>query len=353
MLRLLAIAIAATSVLVPRSVDAQPVDNFTGGIFDVTRTTIVKIHAFAPNQKIDAGTGVIISPDGYVLTALHVVGGQKEIQDRTIEITTFDSGGAPRVAKGSVTVVKAMPDMDIALLRMTGWDLPFADINTKKLTGLPRLVAIVSSPEEPIIRPISGELNVTDQVAQGDRLTMRIPVIPGNSGAPVFDASAKLVAIVTSQYNMQLGREFSLATPLWAVSSFLPMRPVREAAACRKEAHAKIEDRHPFKLEVAIECLMKNKDKRREEYTAPTGYMIEGLVKHDDESNDHGWVDMVEYGSPDRQGHITSLRITVECRKPDQKPDQAAWARTKLQGIVKKIWKEDDDREVDRQCKFF
>ena len=71
------------------------------------------------------GSGIVISPDGLVLTNSHVVGSSKEIRLRDTEGFVTDAH-----------VLGVDPDTDLALLRADGArDLPYASLGNSKACG--------------------------------------------------------------------------------------------------------------------------------------------------------------------------------------------------------------------------
>src|SRR2546426_9001958 len=87
-------------------------------------------------QRGGLGSGIVISPDGLVLTNSHVVGSSKEIRLRDIEGFVTDAH-----------VLGVDPDTDLALLRADGArDLPYASLGNSKSLRPGRPVAASANP---------------------------------------------------------------------------------------------------------------------------------------------------------------------------------------------------------------
>src|SRR6201990_1096910 len=82
------------------------------------------------------GSGIVISPDGLVLTNSHVVGSSREIRLRDTEGFVTDAH-----------VLGTDPDTDLALLRADGArDLPYASLGNSKTLRRGQLVVAIGNP---------------------------------------------------------------------------------------------------------------------------------------------------------------------------------------------------------------
>src|SRR4029077_16212238 len=83
------------------------------GVTDRVGPAVVRVEtgskARNPRERGGVGSGIVISPDGLVLTNSHVVGSSKEIRLRDIEGIVTDA-----------RVLGVDPDTDLALLRADG-----------------------------------------------------------------------------------------------------------------------------------------------------------------------------------------------------------------------------------------
>lgn len=144
-----------------------------------------------PRQRPAAGSGFIISSDGYILTNNHVVEGADEI------IVAL-SDRRERVAE----LVGADPLSDLALLKIEATDLPVVDIGVSEELEVGEWVVAIGS-------PFGFELSVTQGIvsAKGRSLPGRsgynfVPFIqtdvainPGNSGGPLLNLDGEVVGI--------------------------------------------------------------------------------------------------------------------------------------------------------------
>ena len=215
-------------ILASEDIDAQGIDKEK--LWDAYKAAVVQLHAFGKGadgeeKTIDAGTGIFVSPDGYIITAAHVVGtdevwskeGPDQKPTRHVEITALDTHGTPQIVARDAAV-KIIPNSDIALLRINGFNYTHAGLSSQRPKGFPSLVAIVWSPNGKMPRPFSGDLTTTDVAADGDVLTVQLAVTPGYSGSPIFDSDGQVIGIIARQ----LGPTLAIVVPSTDVVNYLP-----------------------------------------------------------------------------------------------------------------------------------
>jgi serine protease Do len=141
------------------------------------------------------GSGVIISPDGYILTNNHVVGDADEIN------VTLSTDKKNHVG----TVVGADPQTDVALIKIDAENLPFITIGDSSALQIGDVAMAVGSPlgleQTATLGIISAvgrsDLNIVqngfESFIQTDAAINR-----GNSGGALVDASGRLIGIPTA-----------------------------------------------------------------------------------------------------------------------------------------------------------
>lgn len=151
--------------------------------------------AAGPKDTAGSGTGIIVSKQGYILTADHVVKGCSSIhvtQDKDIAKTAF--------------IYRADEINDVAVLR-----IPNTEVTGNSVTI--RVGPPVKQGEDIAVYgfPLAGALSSTGNIVSGNvtslagladdvrYLQISAPVQPGNSGGPLIDTSGALVGIVTSR----------------------------------------------------------------------------------------------------------------------------------------------------------
>jgi Do/DeqQ family serine protease len=157
------------------------------------------------------GSGVIVSPEGYILTNFHVIEGAQEI-----EVTLSDS------RKATAKLIGADPDTDLAILRIQLDRLPVVALgNSDSLQVGDRVLAIgnpfgvgqtVTSGIVSALGRNQLGINTFENFIQTDAA-----INPGNSGGALVDVQGNLLGINTAIYsrsggNMGIGFAIPVST---------------------------------------------------------------------------------------------------------------------------------------------
>jgi S1-C subfamily serine protease len=155
------------------------------------------------------GSGIVISPDGLVLTNSHVVGSSKEIRLQDIEGFVTDAH-----------VLGTDPDTDLALLRADGArDLRHASLGNSKNLRRGQLVVAIGNPlgfESTVTAGVVSALGRSIRSVSGrtieDVIQTDAALNPGNSGGPLVSSSAEVIGINTAIINGAQGICFAVAS---------------------------------------------------------------------------------------------------------------------------------------------
>jgi Trypsin-like peptidase domain len=212
---------------IPLSALAEPIDKEK--IWQDNKNSIVQIHAFGTGangspKSVDAGTGVFVSANGYILTALHVVGADADWQqlpdgsvDRKIQIIGLNKNAVPYVISKNGSA-RALPGLDAALLRVDGACFQHSSISGDRPQGFPTLVALAWGVDG-VPHPSSADLTTTDVQHNGDNLTIeKITAVEGDSGSPLFNATERVVGLLIKR----VGNDGALAVPMANIAPLLP-----------------------------------------------------------------------------------------------------------------------------------
>ncbi|MFN3465815.1 MAG: S1C family serine protease [Terricaulis sp.] len=141
-----------------------------------------------------AGSGVIISPDGYALTNNHVVRGAG-----SIEGVLHDGSVA------SAEVIGTDPDTDLALLRLNGKGHQAAELGDSSKLRVGELAIAMGNPLGLQATVTVGVVSALRRTLRGESGRLIEDVIqtdaalnPGNSGGALIDANGAVVGINTA-----------------------------------------------------------------------------------------------------------------------------------------------------------
>src|SRR5438445_4071180 len=154
------------------------------------------------------GSGIVISPDGLVLTNSHVVGSAKEIRLRDTEGVVTDA-----------RVLGVDPDTNLALLRADAVrDLHYAALGNSKSLRRGQLVVAIGNPlgfESTVTAGVVSALGRSIRSISGrtieDVIQTDAALNPGNSGGPLVSSSAEVIGINTAIINGAQGICFAVA----------------------------------------------------------------------------------------------------------------------------------------------
>ncbi len=171
------------------------------------------------------GSGVIIAPDGYILTNDHVV---QEAKHLFVTLTDGSSLAA--------SVIGTDPATDLAVIRASGSGLPYATLGDSASLRAGQLVIAIGNPfgfQSTVSAGIVSALGRALRSREG-RLIENIiqhtaPLNPGNSGGPLVDSRGRIVGINTAIIMTAQGIGFSIPsnTAKWVLSQLLTIGRVR------------------------------------------------------------------------------------------------------------------------------
>src|SRR5436190_1081918 len=196
--------------------DGALLDAYSNAVIDVTERVgpaVVRVETGpgVPNarERGGLGSGIVISPDGLVLTNSHVVGSAKQIRLR-------DSEGMV----GEARVLGVDPDTDLALLRADGVrDLRYASLGNSKSLRRGQLVVAIGNPlgfESTVTAGVVSALGRSIRSVSGrtieDVIQTDAALNPGNSGGPLVSSAGEVIGINTAIISGAQGICFAVAS---------------------------------------------------------------------------------------------------------------------------------------------
>jgi Do/DeqQ family serine protease len=153
----------------------------------------------APQQQVGLGSGVIVSPDGYLLTNNHVVEGASEIEVQLVD------GRQTRAQ-----LVGTDPETDLALLQIKLNGLPVITLGDVRALQVGDVVLAIGNPFNVGQTVTSGIVSALGRNRLGlstfeNFIQTDAAINPGNSGGALVDAEGRLIGINTAIYSRSGG----------------------------------------------------------------------------------------------------------------------------------------------------
>jgi serine protease Do len=149
------------------------------------------------------GSGVIISPDGYILTNNHVVEDADEIVIRLKDGRTFDGE-----VKGTD------PQSDIAVVKIKATGLPAAKLGDSDKARVGEFVLAIGAPFElsdtVTVGHVSAKGRSFEEAADQDFIQTDAKILPGNSGGPLVNLYGEVIGINTMIEGLDTGIGFAV-----------------------------------------------------------------------------------------------------------------------------------------------
>jgi serine protease Do len=138
------------------------------------------------------GSGVIVSPDGYILTNNHVVEGASKL--------TVMIGDKKKL---EAKVIGTDPQTDVAVIKVEAQGLPAAELGDSDNVRVGQWVLAVGNPFQLMHTVTSGIISAKGRSSVGlaeyeDFIQTDASINPGNSGGALADLDGKVIAINTA-----------------------------------------------------------------------------------------------------------------------------------------------------------
>jgi S1-C subfamily serine protease len=204
----------------PDTATDEALDAYSNVVTSVAEKLIPSVASLRVTKRVPggrraegAGSAVVITPDGFLLTSAHVVSGS--------------AGGSASLVDGRELewkVIGADPLSDLAVVRVGAGDLPAAELGDADRLRVGQLVVALGNPLGFTGSVTAGVISALGRgLPTRNRSTVRIvenviqtdaALNPGNSGGALSDGAGRVVGINTAVAGIGLG----LAVPINATT---------------------------------------------------------------------------------------------------------------------------------------
>lgn len=174
-------------------------------VVNISTVSIVQ-YFFQPIPTQGAGSGVIISRDGYIITNNHVIEGAKSIKVTLGDGQTLDG-----------RLVGRDPFTDIAVIKVNANNLPYAKFSDSSKLKVGQIAIAIGNPfglgktvTAGIVSALERSIQPNEGVIIESLIQTDAAINPGNSGGALVGSNGEVIGINTAIYQGAQGIGFAI-----------------------------------------------------------------------------------------------------------------------------------------------
>lgn len=186
--------VQASNTSVAPTTTQEVADKVKDTVVEIT-TEITQYDTFYGQYVAEsAGSGVIISADGYIITNNHVIEDATSVKVRLTDGNTYDA-----------KLVGTDSTLDVALIKIEAKNLTVATFGDSSKLSVGQTAIAVGNPLGELGGTVTdGIISALDREIQIDGTTMNLlqtnaAINPGNSGGGLFDSNGNLIGLVVAK----------------------------------------------------------------------------------------------------------------------------------------------------------
>jgi S1-C subfamily serine protease len=211
------------ALFIPASVCAQnPALKSPSEIAREQSKAVVIIEALDERGSVTGqGSGFIVTPQGAVVTNLHVVQGASSLRVKLPGGDTYKTSD----------LIDVDDVKDIAIVKVKGFKLPVITLGDSDKAETGEAVVAISSPEGLVNSISTGVISGVRRFDTHRVFQISAPISQGSSGGALFNSSGEVIGVIT--YLLKSGQNLNFAVPINYARGMIGDRPSKTLADLR------------------------------------------------------------------------------------------------------------------------
>lgn len=173
---------------------------------------VVLVNVLHADGATSSGTGFVITEDGLIVTARHV------LENSVYTNVTFPNG----TLSGEAVLLEKHPQADAALLKIEARHLPTVTLATDEEVHPGQTITVIGNPRRLQNTVTSGLISQIRQRPDGTIWhQISAPISPRSSGSPVFNENGEVISMAISTVEGEGNQNLNFALPVHEIKTLI------------------------------------------------------------------------------------------------------------------------------------